>query len=265
MKLKTVEIDGKVYAEVKDGQPVYDNDGTDATFDAPALHKQVRTLNAEAKSHREAKEEAEKALKAFEGIDDPKAAKKALETVANLNSKDLIDAGKADEVKAAAVAAVEEKYQNAIQAKDEEIAAVKQEAEGLAGTLNKELIGGNFARSKFISEKVAIPPDLVQARFGQNFKIEDGKVVAYDSSGNKIYSKSKPGEVAEFDEALNILVDQYPYRDDILKGQGKGGGGAHHSNGAGGEKTLTREAFDAMDHGARRKAIADGVKVVDAA
>jgi len=264
MKLKTVEIEGKVYAEVKDGQPVYDNDGTDATFDAPTLHHQIRTLNAEAKSHRETKQELEQKLKAFEGIDDPKAAKKALETVSNLDSKDLIEAGKADEVKAAAVAAVEEKYQNAIKAKDEELANYQKEIDGLSGTLNKELIGGSFSRSKFISEKVAIPPDLVQARFGQNFKIEEGKVIAYDSSGNKIYSKSKPGEVADFDEALGILVDQYPYRDDILKGQGKGGGGAHHSNGAGGGNTMTREAFDQLDHPARRKAIADGVQVVDA-
>ncbi|HEJ3129468.1 TPA: hypothetical protein SL290_006283, partial [Pseudomonas aeruginosa] len=47
----------------------------------------------------------------------------------------------------------------------------------------------------------------------------------YDAHGNKLYSKARPGEAADFDEALEILVDQYPYRDQILKGSGHSGGG----------------------------------------
>ena len=66
---------------------------------------------------------------------------------------------------------------------------------------------------------------MVQSVFGKHLKIEDGNVVAYDAHGNKLYSKARPGEAADFDEALEILVDQYPYRDQILKGSGHSGGG----------------------------------------
>ena len=97
-----------------------------------------------------------------------------------------------------------------------------------------EKIGGAFSRSKTIAEKLAIPADLVQARFGAAFKIEDGKTVAYDQSGNKIYSRTKPGEVADFEEALETLIDQYPYKDTILKSSGASGGSSGSSGSSSG-------------------------------
>jgi hypothetical protein len=66
------------------------------------------------------------------------------------------------------------------------------------------MIGGRFGGSKFISEKMAIPTEFVRSYFGQNFKIEEGKVVAYDGQGNKVFSRTKPGELASFDEAWNL-------------------------------------------------------------
>ncbi len=74
----------------------------------------------------------------------------------------------------------------------------------LESQLYDSMIGGSFTGSKFIADKIAIPADLLQARFGQSFKVEEGKVVAYDGTGNKIYSRSKPGELASFDEALEF-------------------------------------------------------------
>ena len=67
---------------------------------------------------------------------------------------------------------------------------------------------------------------MVQATFGKAFKIEDGKVVAYDAHGQKIFSRTRPGEIADFDEALETLVEQYPHEEHILKGSGANGGGA---------------------------------------
>lgn len=57
--------------------------------------------------------------------------------------------------------------------------------------LYDSMIGGSFAGSKYIADKIAIPADLLQARFGQAFKVEEGRIVAYDASGNKIYSRAK--------------------------------------------------------------------------
>lgn len=59
MKLKLVTINGKTCAEVHDGKPVYQADGKDVAFDAPATLLTISRLNGEAKGHREAKEAAE--------------------------------------------------------------------------------------------------------------------------------------------------------------------------------------------------------------
>ena len=252
VKLKTVTVEGKTYAEVQDGKPVYEADGKEVAFDAPATVATITRLNGEAKGHREAKEAAETKLKAFEGIEDPAAAKEALAKIANLKDKDLIEAGKVEEIKAAAIKAVEDQYKPIVAERDK-----------LKTDLYGERVGGQFARSKFISDKAAVPADIMQARFGQHFKDEDGKAVAYDAAGNKIYSRSKPGEPADFDEALEILIDAYPYKDSILKGTG-GGSGAKPGNGGGqGGKTITRAEFDALPHGDRAVKIKEGVKVTD--
>lgn len=250
MKLK---LDDAGHVVVSDGKPVYvTDDGKDVAFDAPGTRDTITRLNSEAKTHREAKEAAEKALKAFEGITDPDAAKKALETIGNLDAKKLIDAGEVEKVKAEITKGFTEK-----------LTAAEKRTADLEGALYGEKIGGAFARSKFIADKIAVPSDLLQAQFGQNFKIEDGKVAAYDKSGNKVYSRARPGEVADFEEALEILVDAYPHRDSILKGNANGGGGARNGGGGGG-KTISRAQFDALDPAAKMAALTkDGMTVTD--
>jgi len=201
-------------------------------------NEEVTGLVKSLEKERENAVEAQKKLKKFDGIEDPSEAIKAIETMKNLDQKKLIDAGEVEKVKA--------EVTKAMQSKIDELQNTVQEKESI---LTKELIGGRFARSKFIGEKMAIPHDLVEARFGQNFKIEDGQVTAYDQHGNKIYSQDRPGELADFDEALNTLVSQYPYKDSILKGSDASGSGAAPSgNKAKGKKQITREQLDQMPH-----------------
>lgn len=255
MKLKTVEIEGKTYAEISDGKPVYiEDDGKETAFDAPATRATITRLNGEAKGHREAKETAEAALKKFEGIEDPKAALDAIQKVKSLSDKDLVDAGKVDEIKAAT-----------IKAKDDEYKPVVEERDTLKKALHDEKIGGSFARSKFIAEKTVVPADMIQAHFGRHFSIEEGNIVAKDAHGNQIYSKSNPGNPAGFDEALEIIVDQYPHKEHILKGTGAGGGGSKpgNGNGSGGEKTISRSDFESLSHPDRNAKIADGFTISD--
>lgn len=262
MKLKTIEHDGKTFAEVIDGKPVYEIEGKDTPFDAEHAQKKIATLNFEAQGHREQKEKLEKALKGFEGIEDPEAALKAIETLKNIDDSKLIDAKKVEEIKAAAIRATEEKMEAALKAKDAEIAQTQTERDTLKSSLDKELIGGNFARSKWIDEKIAIPADLLQARFGQNFKVEEGKLVAYDTDGKPIYSSAKPGEIATFDEAIEHLVHNYPQRDNILKGRQHNG---HNSgnNGNPGDKTMSRADFEKLDHSARTQKMSEGYTLYD--
>lgn len=233
VKLKTIEVEGKVYAEVQDGKPVYvEDDGKEVAFDAVGTRTTISRLNGEAKSHRERAEAAEGKLKAFDGIEDGDAARKALETVKNLDQKKLIDAGEVDKVKAEISKSFQTKLDDA-----------EARAKKLEDQLYGEKIGGAFARSPLIvgdKAKVAIPADMVQARFGQHFKVEDGNVVAYDANGNKLFSPARPGELATFDEALDILIEQYPHKDHILKGSGANGGGARGGGGGGNNPALKR-------------------------
>lgn len=254
MKLKTIEVEGKTYAEIQDGKPVFvHDDGKEIPFDAPGALSKISQLNGEAKGHRERAEAAEGKLKKFEGIEDPEAAIKALATIKNLDDKKLVDAGEVEKVKAEAIKAVRSEFEPVVAERDK-----------LKSDLFNEKIGGSFARSKYIAEKLAIPADLVQARFGDRFKIEDGKTVAYDAQGNKLYSRAKPGELADFEEAIDMLVDAYPHKDTILKGSGASGGGAGASNNnGGGAKSMTRAQFEQLGPSERASKMQDGYTVTD--
>ena len=233
MKLK---LDENGHAVIVDGLPVFvHSDGKEIPFDAPKTLETISRLNGEAKGHRERAEKVETTLKTFEGIEDPKMALSALQTVKNLDSKKLVDAGEIEKVKAEAIKAVEDKY-----------APIVAERDQFRDSLYQEKVGGNFARSKMIADKLAIPADLVQAKFGGAFKVEDGSVVAYGQDGNKIFSRARPGEVAHFDEALEFLIDQYPHKDSILKGSGASGTGSKGAGVVSGGKTMSRQVFDSQ-------------------
>lgn len=248
MKLKTELLNGVAYAVVVDGKPVYINDdGKEVAFDAPATVQVISRLNGEAKGHREGKEAAELALKNFAGIEDPEAARKALDTVKNLASGELTSAAKVQEIKDAAKRAAEEQVSAAAKTHGETLARVTAERDGFQTALFDEKIGGSFSRSKFIDDKLAIPGDIARAVFGKSFKVEEGKIVAFDTVGNKIFSRGRPGEVADFDEAMEVLVDAYPQRDRIMKGSGASGGGSQGGAAQGGKPTITRAQFNSFD------------------
>jgi len=251
MKLK---LDENGHVVVSDGKPVYvHDDGKEVAFDAVGTVATISRLNGEAKSHRERAEAAESSLKAFEGIADPKAALQAIETIKNLDAKKLVDAGEVDKVRAEAIKAIEDKY-----------APVLKERDDLQAALVNEKVGGSFLRSQFIAEKMAIPADFVQARFGDAFNLEGDQVVAYDKQGNKLFSRSNPGEVAKFDEALEILIDNYPHKDHILKGSSASGSGSQGGQGSGSSKTsLARSQFDQLPPAKQMEHIKSGGTITD--
>lgn len=241
-------------------------DGREAPFDADATVQTISRLNGEAKSHREAKEAAETKLKAFEGIDDAEAARKALDTVKNIKDGELVAAGKVQEIKDAAAASAKQAVADATRAAEAREKALQAERDALTAQLNNHIIGGSFAGSKFISEKLAIPADIAQKVFGDRFKVENGKLVPLDQAGNPIFSATRHGEHADFEEALQVMVNQYPNKEMILKGtgaSGSGAGGSGGGGGAGGKKTMTRAQFDALDPAAK-VAAAKEAQIVDA-
>lgn len=232
------KMDGETLV-LKDGNPVYvDSAGVEKTVNSTA----ISTLNSEAQGFRverdKAVKERDKALadlKVFDGLNVTKA-KAALETVSKLDAKQLIDAGEVEKVRGE----ISKNFQTKID--DLEKANVD-----LRGTVNAMRSDNAFANSKFIADKIGIPKSAVRAEFGSHFKHEDGKLVGYDHNGEKIYSPERSGELASFDEAMEVLITKHPEgAAAYLKASGGSGSGGSGDGGQGGGAgaTMSRAAFD---------------------
>lgn len=238
--------DGSV-ALNEEGFPIWVNEkGEERGYDVERMFNKIGELNAEAKGHREARESAESKLKAFEGLD-PAVAKDAVNKIQSIQDKKLFESGEVDKLKEGINQTWQTKF-------DAEVAArTKAEKD-----LHNERIGGSFTRSKFIAEKLIVPADLVQAQFGKHFQIVDGKIVATDANGNKILSNKSPGEIAEFDEAMEILVQSYPHRARITKSDQQPGSGNRGQGGGSNQTSISRAQFETMNPAQRADHFAKG-------
>jgi hypothetical protein len=246
MKLKLNEAGQVVLQENK---PVYiKDDGSEIAFDAKQAFDKIGELTGQAAGYRKELTTAKETVAKFGDLDVEKA-QEALNTVANLDSKKLIEAGELDKVKSEIAQSFE---------------PLKTENASLKSEMNNLRLENAFKGSSFVKDKLAIPADFAMPYFAKNFAFEDGSLVAKDASGSTIYSQSSPGEVASFDEALSIMVSRHPSKDAILKGSGSDGSGSepnkHQSQG----KTVTRTQFDGMDQSERASFTKEGGKVVDA-
>lgn len=226
------KLDEAGHIVLKDGNPVYLNSaGQEQTVGGET----ISSLQREAKTHREAKEAAESKLAIFKDID-PEAAKKAIETVKKLDAKKLIDSGEVDKL----TDQIKAQFATQIAEKDTAMS-------GLQGKLDNMLIGDVFKSSEFVRDSLAVPRDMFEATFKGNFKIEDGKVVAFGKDGNRLLSKSRAGEYAEPDEALQLLVEAHPQKDVIMKANVGNGSGNDGGGGArGGSRVMKRADFDKL-------------------
>lgn len=232
-----VDADGKLALD-GDGNPIYvKSDGSEQSVKGDT----IANLNNEAKTHRERAEKAEGSLKAYtvDGkVLDPETAKKAVATVANIDAKKLIDAGEVDKVREQ----MRSEFTSQLADKDKAI-------EGLTGTNKTLLIDRAFDGSDFVRDRLAVPKDMFRDSFGKNVRIgDDGKTEYYGRDGNRLLSKKHAGEYAMGDEAFELMVEQHPQKDTILKadaggGSGNGGGGGNRPGG----RTMRRADFDKLN------------------
>lgn len=262
MKLK---FDEAGHVVVHEGKPVYvHDDGKELPFDAPATIKAINDRGAENKKWRESYEAEAAKVKAFEGLD-PEVARKAIEKTKDIEDGKLIAAGQLDKVKQE----MEITFGEKLKATELKYEPVVKERDAFRSQLHNERLGAAFGQSKFIKERVAIPADLVRSHFGANFSVgDDGKIQAKAPDGSPVYSRVRAGEIAEFDEALEMMVDAYPYRDHILKGTGATGSGAGGSRtGANGQRQVSRAHFNTMSPADQMKtseeALAGKAEIVD--
>lgn len=250
-----LDAEGKPVVDAN-GLPIFIKaDGSETAFDAEKQFENVGRLMGESRTHREAAEAATAKVQQFEGVDIT-AAKKALETVKAFDGKTAIAAGELERQRAEAAATVEEKYKPLVE---------KQTL--LETQLQNVTVGNAFSNSKFIAEKIAehVPRDMVQATFGRNFEMKDGQIVA-KHNGNPVYSPADPSKLATFDEALEVMVNSYANKAQILKGIGAGGSGSGGGGGIpgllNGKTQIKRTAFEALG-GAEQMAALKTSVVVD--
>lgn len=262
-----LNTDGTIAMDAEKKLPIFINaEGAEAPFDADTTVASIGRLNGEAKANRLAKEAAEAALKPFKdaGITDAAAAAAALQTVTNIGSGELTTAAKVQEIKDAATKSANEAVAAATRAAEETKRVLTEQNEGLTRDLNNHIIGGSFAGSKFIADKLAIPADMAQTFFGSRFKVDGGKLVPMDAQGNPIFSATRHGEHADFDEAIQVMVGGYAHKDQILKSSGASGGGAQGGgSGGAGKKEMPRGQFFAMSPGDQAAAVKAGTVVTD--
>lgn len=257
--------DGTIAVDTEKKLPIFVHaDGREAPFDADATVSTISRLNSEARGHREAKEAAEGKLKTFDGIEDGAAALAALTTVKNLGAGELKTAAQVQEIKDAAAKSATEAVAAATRAAEEAQKQLTEQNTKLTADLNNHIIGGSFAGSKFIAEKLAIPADIAQKVFGDRFKVDGGKLVPMNPDGTPLFSATDHGNHAGFEEALQVMVGAYANRDMILKGSGASGGGAQGGGaGAGGGKSMTRAQFDAATPAAKAEFAKSGGAVTE--
>lgn len=229
--------------------PIYidDKDGKELAFDAEQMYGKIASLNTESKNHRLKAEALEEQMKAF-GSAKPEDVTKiiqavteigGLEGIAALQKKAGLDV---EGLKKSMTDAFTQKNQAIIDGYEQKLADATKNLSERDNTIFRLMVSGQLATSKFVAEKLIIPPDLVEKAFGSNFKVEDGKVVAY-LDGKQILSREKPGELASVDEALSVLVDNYPMKNHILKSKTQQGSGGDGNKGGGDFSGLKRSAM----------------------
>lgn len=225
------EADGSLSKDAN-GNPIYvDSNGKEMSMQSNTIAR----LNDESKQHRTAKEEAEQRLQAFGDLD-PAKAREAVEKLSKLDLSKMVDNGELDRVKSE----ITSQFTEQLTAKDNALKEVVQRADNLTMQLA-------FAGSEFINKRIAVPRDMFEASFRNNFKIEDGNIVPYGRDGNKLMSPKNFGEVATVDEAFELLVNQHPNKDAILKADDHNGSGGDGGGGnRGGKRTMTRTEFEKL-------------------
>ena len=201
---------------------------------------------------------AEKALKALQGKlegFDVEAGRKAMEQVARMTEDQ-----KARE--AQWESNLKQRLDPIQKERDDALARLK-DAEARYDSM---LVDRALADSAFIRDRVSKDPihqSYVREHFRSAFKVEDGRVVAYDSTGQKMFGTD--GQPCDVDTALSRLVNALPNGQSLLAGSTASGSGASAGTGGvpAGAKTMKRSHFDTLSPAEKMKTVKSGIAIID--
>lgn len=261
-KLKTDPENNDAPVVDDQGRVVYiDPDGKELPLDPPAMYQKIADLGKENQTHRTKYDEVVKKFDALKDIEDivkwKEEADKALEAVANFNDKDWMKAEKVESLKKQITDAYEQKLKD----KEKGVATLQADHQAEIEKLNQQirrlLVSNKFAVSKYFSgggEKsvTILPSNIAEDHFGKYFQVEEGAdgmpvIKAVYNNGDPVLSKVNPGEPADFEEAIGLIIDQYPGKESILRstsgGSGGGGGEGNEEEGDSGDLAKLRKQY----------------------
>lgn len=224
---------------------VINDDGEEIGLDAIHLYNQRPVLENQVKQFKELTEKQKNILQHFKDVDEkdlPEYAKKAraaIETVSNLSSGDLVKAKDVEAIKKQAQENMLSKIEETEKVYKEQIADLELKRQTDNEVIYDLLVKDKFVSSEFVKEKLNMSVLGAQRYFKNNFEVEEttdekGKVkkivVGYFDDGTKIYSKARAGELAEFEEALSLLVEKSVEKNTLLKGKNQSGSNSGNSN-----------------------------------
>ena len=239
MKLKVDTTTGN--AILKDGHPLYVyDDGTEMPFDAAAtlegLNKKIKAEEEKATRFFTEREELKKQVEPWKPfkIDE---VKKAIETVKNLSAQEILDQRGVEELKRQMRMGFDEEKSALAKSYEPKIKEFEQTIADREAIIYDLAVTNKFATSPYFSgekPKTVFAPEHATRIYGNRFKVDingkDYKIIALDEVGGKpLMSKKNHGEMADFDEAVGILVDQDAKKNRILKGTDGGGPHSHYS------------------------------------
>lgn len=263
-KLKKGEDGAVVFT---DDKPVYiDPEGKELQLDPPQMYQKIIDLGKEAKGHREKADAFSTTLKLFEGIEDlttwKDEADRSIDTVKNFNEKDWLKADKVDKLKADMKLAYEDQEKKVKESFSQQLTAQGEVLSKKDAQIRVLMVSNKFATSPFFGgpdPKTNLLPEIAETYFGKHFKVEENdktgslRLTAYYENGDPVYSRTNPGEIAEFDEALQSIIDVFPKKQSLLRSGGSGSGAGGGSGGGGGEpddiKKLETEYAEAQKRG----------------
>lgn len=224
--------EGVLEIDEASGNPIWIDGENEMPVDWERSHRKINELNSESAGRRKQIAELESRLRVLDGIDDPDEwigrAREAIEKVSALDESQLVDAGRVEKLKEE----WKKVYEGKLQEKDRAINEAREALTAKEREVSNYMVGREFAASEYLKANTYLTPDIAQASFGKHFQVKDGQVVGYWEDGNPIYSPTRPGEVATFEEAVELIVDKYPRKNDILRSKAGSGYGTESNNGS---------------------------------
>ena len=214
-----IDTDGN--AVLKDGMPLYKyDDGTEQPLNLGETittnEKRISNLEEEKDRHFESRQKAEQTLQSYGKIT-PDSAKKNADTVKKLKGKKLYDEHGLEEYQKEwtkdITANMNEEWEAKQTTWDDTQITLKQEIEDMDKIIFDLAVKSRLATHPYFAgsdRKTVYRPQDAAKIYGDRFKVErEGivlKVQALDRDGKVLLSKKNHGLPAEFNEAVELIV-----------------------------------------------------------